>query len=69
MCRYHQTSPASSFTRKRVCTLATPAGRATLSDRALIVTAHGKRTTQVLPDEPAIQVALREHFGIDLALV
>ena len=69
MCRYHQTSPASSFTRKRVCTLATPAGRVTLSDRELIVTAHGKRTTQVLPDEPAIQVALREHFGIDLALV
>jgi N-hydroxyarylamine O-acetyltransferase len=69
MCRYHQTSPASSFTRKRVCTLATPAGRVTLSDHTLIVTAHGKRTEQVLRDEPAIQVALREHFGIDLALV
>ena len=33
MCRYHQTSPESSFTRKRVCTLATTDGRVTLSDR------------------------------------
>jgi N-hydroxyarylamine O-acetyltransferase len=68
MCRYHQTSPDSSFTRKRVCTLATPAGRVTLSDRALIVTAHGQRSEQALPDEPAFHAALREHFGVDLAL-
>jgi N-hydroxyarylamine O-acetyltransferase len=69
MCHYHQTSPASSFTRKRVCTRATPDGRVTLSDLALIVTAHGERTEQVLPDEPAFHAALREYFGIDLALV
>jgi N-hydroxyarylamine O-acetyltransferase len=68
MCHYHQTSPESSFTRKRVCTLATPAGRITLSDLTLIVTAHGERTEQVLPNEPAFQAALREHFGVDLAL-
>src|SRR5215213_3064404 len=67
MCHYHQTSPESSFTRKRVCTLATPAGRITLSDLALIVTAHGERTEQILPDDSAFQAALREHFGIDLA--
>jgi N-hydroxyarylamine O-acetyltransferase len=69
MCHYHQTSPASSFTRKRVCTLATPDGRITLSDLDLIVTARGERIEQVLPDELALQAALREHFGIDLALV
>jgi N-hydroxyarylamine O-acetyltransferase len=68
MCHYHQTSPASSFTRKRVCTLATPDGRVTLSDLALIVTAHGERIEQALPDELAFQAALREHFGVDLAL-
>jgi N-hydroxyarylamine O-acetyltransferase len=66
MCHYHQTSPDSSFTRKRVCTLATGAGRVTLSDRALIVTAHGERSEHALADEPAFQAALREHFGIDL---
>jgi N-hydroxyarylamine O-acetyltransferase len=69
MCHYHQTSPASSFTRKRVCTLATPDGRVTLSDLELIVTAHGERIEQILPDELAFQAALREHFGIELALV
>ena len=69
MCHYHQTSPASSFTRKRVCTLARPDGRVTLSDLELIVTAHGERIEQVLPDELAFQAALREHFGIQLALL
>ena len=44
-------------------------GRVTLSDRTLIVTAHGERTEQALPDEPSFQAALREHFGVDLALV
>jgi N-hydroxyarylamine O-acetyltransferase len=68
MCRYHQTSPESSFTRKRVCTLATPDGRVTLSDYTLIVTARGQRTEQVLPDEAASQAALREYFGVDLAI-
>jgi N-hydroxyarylamine O-acetyltransferase len=68
MCQYHQTSPESSFTRKRVCTLATPEGRVTLSDRQLIVTTRGRRTEHVLPDEVAFHGALREHFGIDLAL-
>jgi N-hydroxyarylamine O-acetyltransferase len=69
MCRYHQTSPASSFTRKRICTLATPDGRVTLSDLELIVAAHGQRIEQVLPDELAFQAALRQHFGIELALL
>ena len=68
MCHYHQTSPASSFTRKRVCTLATPDGRVTLSDRRLIVTKRGARSEQDLPDDMAYQTALREHFGIDLLL-
>ncbi len=67
MCHYHQTSPESSFTRKRVCTLATLAGRITLSELGLIVTAHGERIEQVLPDQLSFQAALREHFGIDLA--
>jgi N-hydroxyarylamine O-acetyltransferase len=69
MCRYHQTSPESSFTRKRVCTLATLDGRLTLSDRTLITTVHGQRTELVLPDEPAFHAALRDHFGVDLTLV
>ena len=66
MCRYHQTSPESSFTRRRVCTLAIPDGRITLSDMRLIVTRHGERHERELADEAEVQVVLREHFGIDL---
>jgi N-hydroxyarylamine O-acetyltransferase len=66
MCHYHQTSPESHFTRKRICSLATLEGRITLSDNQLIVTANGERREQELsgPDEYA--AALREYFGIEL---
>jgi N-hydroxyarylamine O-acetyltransferase len=66
MCRYHQTSPESSFTRRRVCTRATPDGRITLSDMRLIVTRGGTRHEELLADERAVRAALREHFGVDL---
>ncbi|HJZ46080.1 MAG TPA: arylamine N-acetyltransferase [Roseiflexaceae bacterium] len=66
MCHYHQTSPASSFTRKRVCTIATPDGRVTLSDRLLITTTRGERTERALLDEQAYRAALREYFGIEV---
>src|SRR5712664_190814 len=32
MCRFHQTSPQSHFTQRRICSLATETGRITLSD-------------------------------------
>jgi N-hydroxyarylamine O-acetyltransferase len=66
MCHYHQTSPESSFTRKRVCTRATPAGRVTLSDLRLIVTEHGERQERLLADQAEFAAALRELFEIDL---
>jgi N-hydroxyarylamine O-acetyltransferase len=64
MCRFHQTSPASHFTRQRVCSLATPDGRVTLSEHALIVTRAGERTIRKLPDDAAYRAALAERFGI-----
>jgi len=67
MCHYHQTSPESSFTRKRVCTRATPTGRSTLSDMRLITTIGSERQEQLLADEAEYRSALREHFGIELA--
>ena len=64
MCRFHQTSPESHFTRKRVCSLATPEGRITLSDMKLIVTTKGGREeTDVSSDEEYKQI-LKERFGI-----
>ncbi|MCE7945709.1 MAG: arylamine N-acetyltransferase, partial [Chlorobi bacterium CHB1] len=68
MCHYHQTSPASHFTQKRICTRATPEGRVTLSDMRLIITANGQRQETVLQDEDEYRHALQEHFGIDLTI-
>jgi N-hydroxyarylamine O-acetyltransferase len=66
MCRYHQTSPASHFTQKRVCSRATPEGRVTLSDMRLIITTNGQRQEMVLRNQEEYAHALWEHFGIDL---
>ncbi len=68
MCRYHQTSPNSHFTKARLCSLATPAGRVTLSGMRLITTASdgGKSEVELESVEVYTQL-LREHFGIELA--
>ena len=63
-CEYHQTSPNSHFTRQRVCSLATPQGRITLSDRRLIITENGQRTERDLHSEAEFQQHLGEQFGI-----
>jgi N-hydroxyarylamine O-acetyltransferase len=67
MCHYHQTSQESSFTQKRVCTLATPEGRITLSDLRLVTTIHGERSERLLPDQQAYDAVLAQQFGIVLA--
>ena len=65
-CEYYQTSPDSFFTRRRICSLATPGGRVTLSDTKLIIT-HGKdRTELLLASDAEYAVALREHFNMVL---
>ena len=66
MCHYHQTSPQSSFTQKRVCSRATPEGRITLRDRKLIRTIRAERQEIELQTESEYVEALREHFGIQL---
>lgn len=63
MCKYHQTSPLSHFTRKRICSLATPGGRVTLSDNKLIVTSNGNRTERDLSDSEYADT-LNEKFGV-----
>lgn len=65
MCRYHQTSPESPFTQKRVCSRATPDGRITVSELRLITTKNGVKQEQALEDEAAVVEALRAHFGIE----
>jgi N-hydroxyarylamine O-acetyltransferase len=64
MCRYHQTSPKSPFTRKRVCSLAREDGRITLSDMKLITTRDGRREERLLETDVEWQGALAQHFGM-----
>jgi N-hydroxyarylamine O-acetyltransferase len=66
MCRYHQTSPQSHFTRGRICSRATPDGRVTLSEMLLIINRNGERQERVLTDEEEYAAILRERFGIVL---
>jgi N-hydroxyarylamine O-acetyltransferase len=65
MCRYHQTSPQSHFTRARICSRATPEGRVTLSEMRFIKTSEqGERKERTLASDEEYAAALREHFGI-----
>jgi N-hydroxyarylamine O-acetyltransferase len=66
MCRFHQTSPDSHFTRKRVCSIATPNGRVTLSEMNLITTENGERTERPLANEEEYRDALLTYFGVRL---
>lgn len=66
MCRYHQTSPDSHFTRKRICSLARADGRITLSDLRLITTADGLRSERDLGSEDEWRDVLRADFGVAL---
>jgi N-hydroxyarylamine O-acetyltransferase len=63
MCRFHQTSPDSHFTKGRICSRATEDGRMTLSDMRLITTSHSQRTERTLDQEEYDRV-LRDQFGI-----
>jgi len=66
MCHYHQNSPESHFTQKRICTRATANGRVTLAEFRLIFTRDGHREEKVLGSEEERSEALREYFGVVL---
>jgi N-hydroxyarylamine O-acetyltransferase len=65
MCNYHQYSPESHFTKSRVCSLATPDGRVTLSGMRLIVTRKGQREESTLRDEAELRHCLQHRFGVE----
>lgn len=66
MCHYHQTSPESPFTRKRVCSQATPEGRITLADGKLILTRNGKKQERIMGSIQQWNAELKERFGLIL---
>jgi len=64
MCRYHQTSPESHFTRQRICSRLTPHGRISLSDMRLIVIENRVRSERQITSQKEYSEVLREQFGI-----
>lgn len=67
MCRYHQTSPQSHFTRARICSRATEEGRITLSEMRFITTSKsGVRQERCLSSQEEYSAILRDSFGIIL---
>lgn len=65
-CEHVQTSRDSEFTHKRICTLARPDGRITLSERTWIETINGERSERQLASEAEVEQTLRVRFGVDL---
>ena len=64
-CRYHQTSPESHFTQKRICSRATQTGRLTLSrNRFITALLSGDRQERVIEGEDEVTQILEEHFGM-----
>jgi N-hydroxyarylamine O-acetyltransferase len=66
MCHYHQTSPQSPFTRKRVCSKATADGRITLAEDKLIVTHNGNREERLFSSNEERRLALKQYFNVTL---
>ena len=66
MCRIHQTSPESHFTRNLICSRVTDDGRITLSDMRLVTTSgpHGTRAEQMVTSREEYDRILRDQFGI-----
>ena len=66
MCEYHQSSPHSTFTQKRLATLATPRGRITLLNSRLIELSGEEQKEQELASEDEVMRCLRSRFGLEL---
>ena len=61
MCRYHQSSPESVFSKGLICTRATASGRITLSRDRLIIMEDRRRTESLGVN---VRAVLEQHFGI-----
>lgn len=64
MCRFHQISPESHFTRGKVCSRMTETGRKTLTDRKFIETINGEKRETEVESEDEFNKILADEFGI-----
>ncbi len=66
MNRFHQISPESSFTRRRLVALATDDGHLSAIDRSLIIMSRQGKKRIELDSEEAYQACLMRYFGIEI---
>jgi N-hydroxyarylamine O-acetyltransferase len=64
MCNFHQTSPESHFTRKKLCSILTENGRKTLTDNKFIETINGEKTEIAVESQEDFNRILREKFDL-----
>ena len=66
MCVFHQRSPLSPFTQRKICTLPNPEGRITLTQNSLVTTKNGVRESRELSGDQEFGQLLETIFGITL---
>jgi N-hydroxyarylamine O-acetyltransferase len=64
MCRFHQTSPESHFTRGKICSLMTNKGRKTLTDKKFIETGSDEKKELNVNSEVEFDEILEREFHI-----
>lgn len=68
MNKYHQTSPKSHFTQKKICSIATETGRISISNDKLTITENGEKKIIEIKNEEEFDEKLFQHFGIKLSV-
>ncbi len=64
-CYYHQTSPDSHFTQKKLCSIPTRNGRITLTDKSLKITNNESIEEKEIKNEEQFYQLLKEYFSIE----
>lgn len=64
MCDFQQYSPASHFTKGKLCSLMTENGRKTLTDKSYIVTQSGERIENSVSSESEFADIVLREFGM-----
>lgn len=63
MNHFHQTSPLSQFTQRKVCSIMTKNGRITLTNKRLIISEHGTKKQHSFHTENEFNKILETNFG------
>lgn len=64
MCKFHQTSSESHFTKGKVVSIMTGKGRKTLTDKQFLITENGKKTIVEITSEEEFNRLLEQEFDI-----